>query len=363
MNIGRSLNKATGKTLTHRIYKYNTLEELKQEMSLYEKHYKPSVEIQSHGRIDDGTLAILRNLDNENVVNDLGLKFNDFFLLTRENISIKIADEERLQKRILRKKASTLNITKKTSLEDKGQILWSGDAKEVAEKLGKTRNAIYNDRSKYLELNPGFIPPIVPKKSKKTRKYVRRKFSEDEMKLFWNNSATNLAPILKLSSKRINEIRRNYCQNNPDFIIPETAKFKFKVKNPNKPNFHYSNEDINILWSADCKTVSELLKRSENAITQARRKYCVKYPDFIVPAVAKYSIPNSLFNKAEVVTETVPHVIAQSVITEAIANTESPLETKSTSINTENIGDIATFLNSLKVKPKKIKIGDMELEF
>lgn len=373
MNIGRTLNKQVGKELVHRVYKFSSFEELDAEIEIYQKYFKNSVQIQSHGEIDEGTLQVLKNLDKDNVVSSMDLKMHDIFLLTRESISKKLSEEERMKKKL--NKESTNKTTGEPKQRKNGwtkeqlDLLWQDTAEKVADMIGKSANSVYLERSRYRQANPDFVVPECCIAKRTSDKEVEEiKLTEEQEKLLWSDTATNLSNIFNISARRINKFRYDFCKQNPDFVIPKSANFHHSEltngKEKAKSDYYWDDTQNEFLWQGTTKEVAELLSKSENAIYHARRNYLQSNPTFVIPAISKFKTPKGFSNPMEEVKkEERKKVVKEALAKPAKQNKSAKQKAATTKKTNKTIKEIANLFNSLDEKPKRIKIGDIELEF
>lgn len=249
-----------------RIYKFDTKEELAIYSVSVSKFFKESTSIILEGKLTQENFDLLKHSADDLAYQDLKLKIDDFFIYTKENLSLKASEankKDKIQKfnteligikkqyNLKNKKIAKLkNIDKYHWTPEEEGFLWSGTPEEVAKLLKKSSSSIYQKRKKYMEQNPNFI---YPEKCKKETKQIK------------NYKPSNYMPL-------------NY-----------------------KPFLHkkWSDEDHNLLWSDSGKNLVSILNRTYDAIYQERYKYCRENPNFIIPIIAKFKIPKGFSNKIE----------------------------------------------------------------
>ena len=172
--------------------------------------------------------------------------------------------------------------------------------------------------------------------------------------------------------------------NNPAFEIPLTAKYlkpadlKNEVERLRKPkieedmpNLVFKPEDILILWNDNASNIGNLMKpkRTYSEINIARHDYCAENPEFEIPLIARFTPSKHLLNKVEVKVRKVVQKAGKELPTVEVAEESKFIPNKLAKAvppkkQTEmSMSDIADFFNQLTVKPKKMTVQGIELEF
>ena len=387
----------------HKIYKFSSDNEVIEELGVLEKHFKNSVTVISYGNL---TKELLQKFDSEidsySNYKELNLKEGDCYIITKEDLLKKSEDKERMEKPVRRiTTASTFKQLKPIIKNDKrgwnGEQegnLWNGTKEQVAKLVGKSPESVQKKRDAYLLINPHFIIPDRCKTIRKNAKKIKMKtdflWSKKEESLLWSDTSKNLSSkgIINRTHTAINQKRIKWCIKYPDFVIPKLAEFDVpkgcknmiedyiyvyqsinrtkepivvnetkveKIKAIN-PNIWGDDEKALLFTDTDKNLLAKLPKRNLATIYQARREYCLKNPDFVVPAVAKFKVPKGLSNKSE--------IVAQPVIASVIKPIKAKIQSISTPKATKTKSKaLAEFINNLTEKPKKIMFEGFEIQY
>jgi hypothetical protein len=385
----RTIKNEVGTPNSYKVYKFSTAEEMYNLKADYEKHFRNSVLIQDSGVLLSTSMRYIESLANDLSYKDMRLEPHDFFMITKENVSLKLDDDAKKKRKL---NAPALKLTVRDDwTHEESQWLWLGTKEEVAEQLKKSVINVSKQRALYLGANPGFIPPadtITIRKNAKAEKPDTSIWIKEHEDLLWLHPGVRVRELTKHNLLEISNKRYEYCINNPDFEIPLTSSYlkpadlKNKVERLHKPkiekempNLVFTPEDMLILWSDNATNVGNLMKpkRTYSEIHIARHEYCIANPDFEIPLIARFSPSKHILNKVEVHvrknakkeedTKVLPKV--DTVVADATDVPDKLMKsTKKSSKQKEmSMSDIAKFFNQLTVKPKKMTVQGIELEF
>ena len=381
--LQKTIKRSIGSPESVRLYKFTSAKEMDEIVADYKQNFTRSVTIVDNGRFNKSKVAFINGLANE-PWDDMHITDTDYFLLTREDLGVKDADEKR-KTRLAKRGITTLDTS--TTLSPikpikTGRItdwtpaqmakLYSGTIQEVATALGKTYAMVYNRRKKYEEENPTFVVPecatrTVQKKeiTRPAYKQIVSELTQAEVDILWSNSSAELrnkyANVFQ-SIFVISNMRTEYCKQNPDFVIPLAAKFNSKHL-PNKveekvkpakalPASNLTADEMSIIWDASGKEVGKLLNKHYNAIYSARIAYCKANPDFVIPAISGFKVPAGLNNQVETVQTVIEPAILVEVAKEVEQEVKQVVEEPTVEIVTEK-----KVLSNLQEEPIKKKRG------
>ena len=144
----------------YKLYKFDTEKEMNETISEFDNYYKKSITKMFYGELKTSDMIFIDNLADDLAYKDLEIKVNDLFLLTRENISLKIVElnKSKKNKNKLEKMEQKKNkIEKRRWLKSEINLLFSSDLESVAQVLNRTSAAISAKRSEFLKQNPNFV--------------------------------------------------------------------------------------------------------------------------------------------------------------------------------------------------------------
>ena len=410
----------------YRVWKFNTEDEMKGQLLDISTFFKQSTRILESGTVTSSSLELIKNYADDLAYQDLKLSCGDLFLFTKENLSVKTIEASKKEKAKFNNNGTPRSINNKElirspkkhgwTLEQEG-YLWAGTAEEVAKIVRKRPNAVYIKRSKYMASHPNFIVPdkckssrkrsdvVINKPNEKTAENNFKWWTKTEVDMLWEDSGHNLVEILGRTYGSIYQKRLEFLKNNKDFVIPIAASFKLPegldnkteelspafsnpvkfidavVENEEVDDMRWSKEELSKIWLGSLEEVAKMLegKRTEAAIAFQRAKHRKENPEFVIPDAAKkrkaYTKRQNrdLKNEGAVLEETKLQpekiqVVKQPEIrneeVQQIPQSSSPRESKAQVPATiGSMSDIADLLNRLKVKPKRIKVNGIELEF
>lgn len=400
----------------HKIYKFESQEEMNSMLAEFAKYYKQGVRVLFDGKFTFRDFEFIESTADDMAWKDLNLEIDDFFIITKENLSVRSIEDERRdkQKRLAsvdpafaRKRSGVIKATKKvvanTTRWTNEQLgfLWSGTKEEVGKLVGKKPEYVYARRAIYLRNNPNFIVPESCKtqrtkeiiKQIKNMKTNKRNWTKEELALIWTAPINELVKKLPgRSYHAIYMVRLKHYQLNPNFVAPPEANAKepkiylpkvlaenvpvveasntvMHVEDKRKKCVRWTSEEVDMLWKGNCQEVFDMLGgcRTHDAIAFKRYEYINNHPDFVVPDNSGY------FKKAA---KKDTKAIAQQIIdnlpkkqqTVSKSTSPSPKLVKNVTNEVKDIvnkemNDLAQLLNSLAVKPKKITVNGIQLEF
>ncbi len=346
--LQKTIQKKVGNPETVRLYKFSSNSEMNEIIADYKQNFSRSVTIIDNGRFSKAKTTFINSLATE-TWDDLCITDTDYFLLTREDLAIKDADEKR-KVRLAKRGIEPLNTS--TTLSPikpfkTGRVtdwtpaemakLYSGTIKEVAAALNKTYAMVYARRKKYEEENPTFVVPecatrpVAKKvvKEKPAYKQIVSELTQAEVDILWNNSSAELrakyAGIFQ-SIFVIATMRNEYCKMNPDFVIPLSAKFnpnglpnkveqkvRANAKAETKLTGGLTEDQMSVIWDGSGKEVGAIIDKHPNAIYHSRIAYCKANPDFIIPAISGFKPPVEVNNTVETVQPTTVTEVAEVV--------------------------------------------------
>lgn len=354
--LQKTIQRKVGNPETVRLYKFSSSSEMNEIIADYKQNFSRSVTILDNGRFNKAKTTFINSLATENW-DDLHIVDTDYFLLTREDLAIKDADEKR-KNRLAKRGISTLDTSSTLSPIKPfktGRVtdwtpaemakLYSGTIKEVAAALNRTYAMVYTRRKKYEEENPTFVVPecatrpVAKKvvKEKPAYKQIVSELTQPEVDILWSNSSSELrakyAGIFQ-SIFVIAAMRNEYCKMNPDFVIPLASKFtpnglpnkveqkvRTNAKAETKLTAGLTEDQMSVIWDGSGKEVGAIINKHSNAIYHARIAYCKANPDFIIPAISGFKVPNGITNAVEVITpantENKEIVVAEAVVEQA----------------------------------------------
>jgi hypothetical protein len=352
--LQKTIQRKVGNPETVRLYKFSSSSEMNEIIADYKQNFSRSVTIIDNGRFNKAKTTFINSLATE-TWDDLRISDTDYFLLTREDLAIKDADEKR-KNRLAKRGISTLDTSSTLSPIKPfktGRVtdwtpaemakLYSGTIKEVAAALNRTYAMVYTRRKKYEEENPTFVVPecatrpVAQKvvKEKPAYKQIVSELTQAEVDILWNNSSSELrakyAGIFQ-SIFVIAAMRTEYCKMNPDFVIPLAAKFspnglsnkveqkvRANAKAETKLISGLTEDQMSLIWEGTGKEVGAIINKHPNAIYHARIAYCKANPEFIIPAISGFKPPVEVTNRVEIVQPT--------ILTEVVAEVKEVKET------------------------------------
>lgn len=387
----------------YRLYKASSEDEAFAQVEQISKHYHRSVRIEKWGNVVEKDIISFQNMCDDLAYLDLKLKVGDSFILVKEITSLKLEDD----KKIIRSKNHHKILPKSSKWTDEQlKHLWRGLPDIVAKIVNKTVDEVEKERKNYIKNNPGFEYPKECKPPRKNAKVVveKKPWAQSELDVLWDFAPKQMSLLLKRTVFEIADKRREVCLQNPNFIIPASAKFN-KLDLPNKyeevtkfsekllqnveiqnsdlqneknggriPGFWSDPKNIHILWNNDVDEICKLLDKTPKAVYQQRLVFLSKNPGFVIPKASgfvlkkqtgyDFSYEGEEIKKEQPTVTVTPHTqeerrvepIPQVIETQQQSQTTQPQE-----VNT--IQNIANLLNQLSVKPKKITVGDITLEF
>lgn len=377
-----------------RIYKFENEDEYNTHLYDLNKYFKSSIVVLSNGKIQTKDIAFIESLADDDAYKNLELANGDLYVITRENLSIKLADEEKKVRLI--KRASKEETTEKGKRGRKSSwtpeelgFIWTDTIENVAKQLDKSESSVSLQRKIFLSENPGFIIPEVAKKQKsaKVDKPTQNEdWTTEQTALLWSKPAMTLSQEIGKTFREIGKKRIEWCLANPKFIIPHVAQFNSKGL-PNKVERKrrsdgWTTEQENLIWEDSIENLVVVLGRSYHAIYMKRQEFLERNPGFTVPECAKtikktkakkITHPIQEIKEANKAAET---VIAPTLFDKALENANKPeVKTKRPynkkpkgvekpkELENSSMKEVADFLNQLSKMPKKIKMNGIELEF
>jgi hypothetical protein len=377
--IHRTIKSETG--IKWRIYKFFNNEEYNTFLHDTEKYYKASTTILSSGLFRTSDMNFLKSLADDLAYQDLDLTSFDLFIITKENISLKIADEEKKQRLIKRASTQIDKVSKSTWTPEELGFIWTDTVENVAKRLNKTKGSVKLQRNIFLSENAGFIIPEVAKnksskkeKVEKVKKEVKsNEWTAEETALLWSKPAMILSQEIRKNIREIAKKRVEWCMTNPNFIIPYVAQFSSKglsnkVERKKRIN-GWTEEQECLLWEDTIENLSDILGKSKQSVYMKRQKFLQRNPKFTIPDCAK-TVKNTIKSIEHPIQEIkkANNVLAPTLFDKAIDKATSverkkrPYNKKQKKENT-SMKEVADFLNQLSKMPKKIKMNGIELEF
>lgn len=381
---------------TYRLYKATTDDEAMEQVDLFKKHYQKSVQIEDWGDITNDNLKTFANMCDDLAYQDLDLKLNDKFILVKEITTLKMDDDKKISNN--KKFHKKLPLSEQWT-DEQSTHLWRGTAAVVAKIVNKKEEQVEKERKRYINNNPGFNYPKECKKPRINAKVVieKKPWVNSEIDVLWRYPPKQTALLMKRTVFEIAEKRKEICLQNPDFIIPASANFN-KGDIPNKEevirklqNVKLQNMEIQniieqrqsfwernkfILWNNSAEEVQKTFNKTYHAVYQARLKFLERNKGFIIPIKSgfkmkepydkdKYDFTYEENVQHDVIPKNIQRLVAQDIET----NKLQTIVTENSQINVQseedssNLDKIAALLNKLVVKPKKITVGDITLEF
>jgi hypothetical protein len=391
---------------TYRLYKPSSDEEALVLVDTFQKHYQRSIVIESCGKVTDKHLHDFANMCDDLAYEQLRFKPEDRYILTKEITHLKLEDDKRItnSKKFHKKLPASV-----TWSEEHQKHLWRGTPDVVAKIVNKSSDEVEKERQRYIQNNPGFEYPKECRKPRKNAKVEVKKvpWIPREIEVLWDFPTKETAMLLKRSIYEITEKRKERCLQNPDFIIPLSAKFskgdlpnpvevvtktsqnlefqnveKQSVEKQHKGSFWERHKDV--LWNNSPSEIVEILSNerdlTEKAIYQSRLIFLQKNKGFVIPKASQFKMGSSYDRDRYDFTyeQDIPAEIkeAQPAISQIreerqtepqesqpIVSEQQQQSQTTQPEETNNFDKIAVFLNNLLVKPKKITVGDITLEF
>jgi hypothetical protein len=335
-------------------------------------------------------MNFIESLADDLAYKDINLTQSDLFVITKENTSAKLADEERKVKLI--KRASKVEETtekgkrgrKSSWTPEELGLIWTDTVENIAKHLGKSISSVSLQRRIFLSENPGFIIPEVAKKQKsaKVDKPTQNEdWTAEQTALLWSKPAMMLSQEIGKTFREIGRKRIEWCLANPDFIIPYIAQFNSKgltnkVERKRRTD-GWTTEQENLIWEDNIENLVSVLGRSYHAIYMKRQEFLAQNPGFIIPECAK-TIKTSAKKITHPIQEIKEAAKADTVATTLFGDagsgktievkkpevkTKRPYNRKPKEVENNSIKQVADFLNQLSKMPKKIKMNGIELEF
>lgn len=371
----RTIKTETG--LKWRVYKFSNDDEFNTFFHDTEKYFKSSIKILSSGSFRPAEMSFIKSLADDLAYQDLNLAVSDLFVITKENVSLKIADEERKEKLIRRASITpTEKVSKSTWTQEELGNIWSDTVENIAKLFNKSLGSVNTQRKIFLSENPGFIIPEVAKnqrkkKLEKSSKEVKdNDWSSEQLSLLWSKPAMTLAQEIGKNFREIGKKRVEWCLNNPNFIIPHVSQFNSKGL-PNKVEikrrtYGWTEEQEKLIWEDSIENLVSVLDKSYTSIFSKRQDFLNKNPGFIIPECSK-TIKKSKaithpIQEIKAVTEIIHPTIFDEKLTEVKKKRPYIRKLKETTVN-NSMKDVADFLKQLPAMPKKIKMNGIELEF
>jgi len=375
----RTIKNVVGTPDSYKVYKFNNAEEMDALKADYQKHFRNSVLIQESGSLMTTTMRYIEALASDMSYKDLNLSPHDIFMITKENVSEKLSDENKKNKKL---NAPAMKLTVRDDWNhEESQWLWLGTKEEVAEQLKKSVINVSKQRALYLGSHPDFVPPadtITIRKNAKVEKPDTSVWTKAHEDLLWAHPGVRVKELTKHNLVDISNKRYNYCVANPTFEIPLTAKYlkpadlKNEVERLSKPkiekempNLVFTPEEILILWDDNASNIGNLMKpkRTFSEINIARHDFCKENPNFEIPLIARFTPSKNLLNKVEVKVRKIaerkptakptPVEVGETKLAKAPPKKQPDM----------SMSEIAAFFNQLAVKPKKMTVQGIELEF
>jgi hypothetical protein len=361
-----------------RIYKFSNNEEYNTFLHDTEKYFKASTTILSSGAFRTSDMNFLKSLADDLAYQDLNLTSSDLFIITKENISLKISDEERKQRLIKRASAQIEKVNKSIWTPEELGFIWSDTVENIAKQLNKTESSINLQRKIFLSENTGFIIPEVAKKQRPKKEKVEKaekapkvknnEWTANQLALLWSKPAMMLAQEIGKNYREIVRRRVEWCLSDPKFIIPNVSQFNSKGL-PNKVERKrrsdgWTEEQENLIWEDTIENLVSVLNRTYGSIYGKRQDFLEKNPGFIIPECAKTIRKKNISHPIEKIKSDTPTLFDKAIekATEVKKKRSYNKMSKETSIQ-DNMKNVAEFLKQLPSMPKKIKINGIELEF
>jgi hypothetical protein len=386
--LHRTIKSETG--LKWRVYKFDNEDEFNTFLHDTNKYFKASTTLLSSGRFRTAEMNFIESLADDLAYKDINLTQSDLFVITKENTSAKLADEERKVKLI--KRASKVEETtekgkrgrKSSWTPEELGLIWTDTVENIAKHLGKSISSVSLQRRIFLSENPGFIIPEVAKKQKsaKVDKPTQNEdWTAEQTALLWSKPAMMLSQEIGKTFREIGRKRIEWCLANPDFIIPYIAQFNSKgltnkVERKRRTD-GWTTEQENLIWEDNIENLVSVLGRSYHAIYMKRQEFLAQNPGFIIPECAK-TIKTSAKKITHPIQEIKEAAKADTVATTLFGDagsgktievkkpevkTKRPYNRKPKEVENNSIKQVADFLNQLSKMPKKIKMNGIELEF
>lgn len=376
--LHRTIKTETG--IKWRVYKFENDDEFNTFLHDTEKYFKASTKILSSGSFRPTEMSFIKSLADDLAYQDLNLTVSDLFVITKENVSLKISDEERKQKLIRRASTTpTEKVSKSTWTPEELGLIWTDTVENIAKRFNKSLGSVNTQRKIFLSENPDFIIPEVAKKQRpkkeKAAKEVKNDWSAEQLALLWSKPAMTLAQEIGKNYREIGRKRVEWCLANPDFLIPHVAQFNSKGL-PNKVERKrradgWTEEQEKLIWEDTIENLVSVLDKSYGSIYAKRQDFLLKNPDFIVPECAKTVRKTKAKAITHPVVEVTKPVEAPTLFDKAIEKATEVKKKrpynrkpkKETETENKSFSDVANFLKQLPAMPKKIKMNGIELEF
>ncbi len=196
---------------------------------------------------------------------------------------------------------------------------------------------------------------ISNKKYHKRMTNTTKQWNNEQLNHLWNGSAETVAKIVNRTASEVEKERKIYIKNHPGFTYPKECRKirKGYIKNG------YWEKNKNILWGHSSEEVQKLTNKSAGAIYQARMAFLQTHKGFIIPKSSCFEISKAhVKDKYQFSYEEIPQIKEEISV---LSKIEEKTEEKPEQIT--NLDKIVQMLNKLDVKPKKIVLGDITLEF
>jgi len=372
----RTIKTETG--LKWRVYKFVNDDEFNTFLHDTEKYFKASIKILSSGIFRPAEMSFIKSLADDLAYQDLNLTLSDLFVITKENVSLKIADDERKEKLIRRASTTpTEKVSKSTWTPEELGNIWTDTVENIAKRFNKSLGSVNTQRKIFLSENPDFIIPEVAKKQRSKKEKAEKAtevknndWSAEQLELLWSKPAMTLAQEIGKNFREIGRKRIEFCLANPKFVIPHVAQFNSKGL-PNRverKRNDWSEEQEKLIWEDSIENLVSVLAKSYSSIYFKRQDFLDKNPDFVIPecskTVRKKKAITHPIQEIKAVAEEQKHPTIFNVVEKLTeVKKKRPYNRKPKETVNNSMKDVADFLKQLPAMPKTIKMNGIELEF
>lgn len=243
--LPRKVKRADLKGDSIMVYKFDDEQTLQEHLDDFDLHFKKSIKVLHSGKFDKIAEDFLKMVEDDNIWHDLNLQKGDIFCITKENVTFKSYEEDRKEKKLKKQQApkeieAVVAPVKevKSLTPEEINLLYSATIHEVVDKLNETglkHNGkkftyaiVYNKRKNYEEQNPKFIVPDSAKgrlRKETVSKKTIKDLNQSQIDYLLNNPIADVKRNLSLTVFQIRDLRIEYCKLNPDFIVPRISGF------------------------------------------------------------------------------------------------------------------------------------------
>jgi hypothetical protein len=178
-----------------------------------------------------------------------------------------------------------------------------------------------------------------------------KNWTKEDLEQLWKGSSEEVALRLDRSVNGIRYMRKKFLLKNKNFEIPDEAKYIPRRASKKRTECRrWSVDELNQMWTAPAKKLAKLFNRTPHAVYLKRLEFLTNNPGYIPPVEAKWtgSLPQQRSAAGTSLTASRPP------LKEPVQRLEKT-HTFKMSIGGREI--------ELPTQPKRIKLGDIELEF